>query len=156
MTKIEMVKTLNVKDCRAMLLSERRYFYQAAMDLIVKNIVRGIESRTAIVGGPHPALSPEWIAEKGHNHPLVWKNLLRNENTYNQDNLWKRNTAEITIKPIKSSDKKDTLPRNKVAYLLQVEGIGNKKWRFFGVSKDASKDIDVLLDEYIQKALEKL
>lgn len=147
---------LNINDYKAFLLDQRRYFYQAAMDLIVKNIVRGIETRTAIIGGPHPALSPEWIQEKGHDHPLIWKHLLRNENIYNQNNLWQKNTAEITIKPVKSSDKKDTLPRNKVAYILQVAGIGQKKWRFFGISKDAEKDISVLLDKYIQGALEKL
>lgn len=145
------------------LAAKRKGFYAAAMRAVVRDIVKGIKAQTDITGGRFPALEPETIARKGHAAALIDKGPLSTEYTYQQLNQWRKDRAEITIKPItrvvktKNGSRRDT-PRDEVGRYLQIDGIdtksGHKKFLFFGISRDAEDTILDLIDTITQEALE--
>jgi len=157
MIRMEVTKNLDVNSFRAFMSMESKNFYAAAMELVVGDIVRGIESGQQIQGGSLPSLEPETIAKKGHSQPLIDKGLLRDPFTYQKNNQWRINTGTITIKGRSIGG---DMPRDKVGAKLQLQGVSSRRGRkffsFFGISRDAEADVLTLLDEMILGALQQL
>jgi len=155
------------------LKAQRKPFYQAAMGIVVRDIVEGIASSRAIDGGAFPALERSTVMRKLHSKPLVDKGLLSDEFTYQQLNQAANDSATITIKPLTAPVRaarktkkgrwttraakgatRDT-PRDIVGFVLQVEGLKNgKHFNFFGISKDAEGEILDLMQDVIALSLE--
>lgn len=160
---VEILKVPNFAAFGKTFAANRKVFYERAMKLVVADIVGGIKAQVDITGNSFPTLEPETIARKGHAAALIDKGLLSDEWTYKMVNQWRKDTGEITIKPLsktiktKSGSRRDT-PRNEVAGHLQIDGIdtksGKKYFRFFGVSVKASDEINELIGKIVQESLE--
>lgn len=140
----------------------RKDFFDAALQLVVSDIVKGIKTDKSMIGGSFPALEPETIAKKGHSRPLIDKGLLSDEYTYKKLNQWRTDRAELTIKPLSralAAGVRDT-PRDQVGVELQIDGIdsksGRKKFFFFGISQDASDKMNLVLNRIIEESLESI
>lgn len=157
MIKVTAEKGLNTEGFRSYVSSERKDVYAAALKLVVDDITKGINNGVAVTGGGFPSLEPETIRRKGHSNALIDKGLLRDTWTYEQLNQWRQNYGQITVKD--RSRGGDT-SRKRVAQFLQMDGIrsksGQKRFFFFGISRDAERDILMLFDKYILNALEAL
>lgn len=143
--------TLNLKSFNF----DRETFYKESMNIVVDDIILGIKNRRAITGGDLPQLEKETIELKGHDAPLINKGLFTSNYTYQRNNMWQMNTGKITIRHINKGG--DTY-RDESGAILQLEGVGKKqkKFYFFGVSKDSEQKIMSLADELITKALKEI
>ncbi len=99
-----------------------------AKNIIIPDIVMGIDNGMAINGGSLPANDPKTIKRKGHGRQLIETGKLRSSFFYK---LAGKNKVIISIK----GDRKE------IGGYLQVDGVstlgGAKFYRFFGISKDA-------------------
>ena len=177
---ITITKMPDIGKFLAVFKQRRREFYGSAAQEVIDDIIVGIIEEKDITGGSFPALEPETIARKGHNHPLINAGLLTQDHTYRLNNQCRTDSAEVTVKPVtaplvgidgkpvkmktgnKTKTGKDQMatlrdtPRNEVAVILQEMGINGKKWLFFGVSERASRKVMVIMDEVIMDSLNSL
>lgn len=99
-----------------------------AQNIIIPDIIRGIDNSMAISGGALPANEPATIIRKGHDRQLVETGLLRSSFYWKSQG---KNKVKISINVV----------RKKIGGYLQ-DGImtkkGLKQYLFFGISKDAN------------------
>ena len=99
-----------------------------AKNIIIPDMVMGIDNSNAITGGALPENEPATIKRKGSSRPLIEKGELRSSFYYRVSG---KNKVIIRISTI----------RDEIGKHLQVDGIrtrhGMKYYRFFGISKDA-------------------
>lgn len=101
-----------------------------AKNIIIPDIIRGINSRMAINGGSLPANDPATIKRKGSDSPLIDTGELRSSFFFKNSG---KNKVAIMIDS----------GRSKIGSYLQA-GIktnkGIKRYIFFGISRDASDE----------------
>ncbi len=99
---------------------------EIANEVIIPDIVRGIDAGMAINGGSLPENEPATIKHKGHSRQLIDTGELRNSFFYKTQG---KNKVVISIES----------GRKNIGGYLQNDGVGkkNKHYRFFGISKDA-------------------
>jgi len=113
---------------------------EVANRVFIPMMVKGIDSRQAIDGGPMPTLSARTIKIKGHDRPLIDKGELRR--------------AFYAIKHGKNEVMVSILgTRYDIGRKLQIEGVksghGKKFFRFFGINVGMEKSaVDFLTDKY--------
>jgi hypothetical protein len=125
--------------------------FQAELENIAKNIVipeiiGGINSGRALDGQDFPALEPETIKQKGHARPLIDTGKLRKSFIYK-----KRGTDAVVV--TLSGDSKE------IGGYLQEEGInsksGKKYFNFFGISTKMEHLARLFMERVILNAIEK-
>ena len=113
----------------------------AARDIIIPDIVRGIDNGLAINGGRLPANDPQTIKRKGDNRPLIDTGELRSSFYH------ARSGKSKVIISIRSG-------RKAIGGYLQNDGVttksGKKFYRFFGISKDAHAAIMEYMDKRLK------
>lgn len=165
---VQIISVPNFGNFKKVWDSRRSKFYKEAMDMIVGDIVVGIDNnKDMATGSKFPELCPITIAKKGHRRPLINKGFLRSEGTYEQLNKFQNDTGEIRVKPIISYEvQKDgtSIPsktRTEIATILQIDGVdchiyGHRRFLFYGISKDAEKEILKLVGDIVIDSLEAL
>ena len=154
---VQVVKAPIPKNYEQYIERNKKKFFQAATELIIADIIRGINSGVDATGSLFPALEPETVKRKGHSKPLIDKGLFRDNWTYQQVHKSRLNTSEITIK---ARNKGGDATRDRVGGWLQIDGLstkrGRKRFYFFGITRDAETDVLELYSKFIQEALEKM
>ena len=116
-----------------------------AKNIVIPDIIKGIDKKVAIMGGPLPKNAPATVKRKGHSRPLIDTGTLRKSFKY------KRTSSYSVIISI-SSDRK------KIGAYLQ-SGIkarsGLKKYLFFGISKDASRKAMLYMQKRIGEIIKR-
>ena len=109
------------------ILIEQEDLETIAQDIVIADLIKGIDYSMAINGGPLPDNDPKTIKRKGSSKPLIDTGTLRR--SFYQESIGK-NKVIITIEP----------ERKSIGGYLQ-DGIktshGIKQYLFFGLSKDA-------------------
>jgi|TARA_Y100000034_G_scaffold130764_1_gene190017 hypothetical protein len=119
-------------------LSDLPHFLKIQGKTIARGIVKGIDQRESLDGGPQKSNAPSTVRKKGHDHPLIGgahdSPQLSREANYNVT-MSKPNEVQISIKPIRA------------AAGVYVE---RKGYKFFGITKLASKIVLANWDRYVR------
>jgi hypothetical protein len=122
MLKVEVVNKIKFPE-----FTLQKTLEDIAKDIIIPDMVRGIDAGMAINGGSLPRNDLATIKRKGHARPLIDTGELRRSFYYK---LSGKSKVIISIENI----------RKAIGGYLQNDGVGksNKHYLFFGISVDAS------------------
>lgn len=117
---------------------------EIANEIIIPDIVKGIDAGMAINGGALPENEPETMLRKRGMRSLIDTGTLRSSFFYRKQG---KNKVVISIESV----------RKDIGGYLQNDGIGKKKkhYRFFGISKDAYIRAIAYAKEKVNEAIKK-
>ncbi len=95
---MELTSRPNFAAFASLLKARQQAFFELAMQLVVEDVVEGINAHRSIGGGALPPLEESTIKRKGHNMQLIDRGLLGDIETYETVNNYRAGNGTITIK----------------------------------------------------------
>lgn len=128
-------------------LSTQKDLQSIAKNIVIPDIIKGIEKSVSIKGGRLPSITEATKNKKGRkggDRPLIDTGELKKSFFY------KNRGKNVVVISIKSG-------RKAIAGYLQIDGVGKikKKFLFFGISKDSAQDAMAFMRRQIQKAIDR-